>query len=143
MNNPVFLLGLIYIVLIPGAEPSRDVSNINARANFAGGSRNVQVVVTPSSPDIDETGFIIGIVISVCVAALVVCAVLLFLRQRQKKNSDLVPVGSYRTNISMSDLDHNTGKENPAVTDLQETDISRIEEKGIPREPGLFVLPDQ
>lgn len=42
-------------------------------------------------------------------------------------STDLVPVGSYRTNISMSDLEHNTGKENPAVTDLQETDISRFE----------------
>lgn len=117
-------------------EPSRDVSNINARANFAGGSRNVQVVVTPSSPDVNKSGTITAVVVSVCVAVLVVCAVFLFLRLRQKKNSDLVSVGSYRTNISMSDLDHNTGKENPTVTDLQETDISRFEDSPKTKKKG-------
>ncbi|XP_077312490.1 polymeric immunoglobulin receptor-like [Lithobates pipiens] len=117
-------------------EPSRDVPNINAQANLGGESRNVQVVVTPSSSDVNKSGTITAAVVSVCAAVLVVCAVFLFLRLRQRKNSDLVSVGSYRTNISMSDLDHNIGKENPAVTELQETDVSRFEDSPKTKKKG-------
>ncbi|KAM5132255.1 polymeric immunoglobulin receptor-like [Mantella aurantiaca] len=107
-------------------ERRRDAPNTNVRANFDGDSNNVQVIVTPPSTD-NKSSSVTAAVVSVCAAILVVCAVFLFLRQRKRKNSDLVSVGSYRTNISMSDLDHPIGKENPAVTDLQETDISRSE----------------
>nr|DBA15724.1 TPA: hypothetical protein GDO54_003196 [Pyxicephalus adspersus] len=73
----------------------------------------------------NKSGTVTAVVVSVCAAVLVVCAVLLFIRLRKRKNSDLVSVGSYRTNISLSDLDKHIGKDNPVVTDLQETDISR------------------
>ncbi|XP_040183009.1 polymeric immunoglobulin receptor-like [Rana temporaria] len=117
-------------------EPSRGVSNVNGRANLGGESRNVQVIVTPASPDGNKSGTVTAAVVSVCAAVLVVCAVFLFIRLRRRKNSDLVSVGSYRTNISMSDLDNNTGKENPAVIDLQETDISRFEDSPKTKKKG-------
>ncbi|CAI9600943.1 unnamed protein product [Staurois parvus] len=91
-------------------EPSSGVSNTNSRANFAGDSRKVEVVVTPSSANNNKSSTVTAAVVSVCAAVLVVCAVFLFLRLRKRKNSDLVSVGSYRTNISMTDLDHNTAK---------------------------------
>lgn len=51
--RPLLQLTKCLSLLTP--EPSRDVSNINARANFAGGSRNVQVVVTPSRLVLNES----------------------------------------------------------------------------------------
>ncbi|XP_063811247.1 polymeric immunoglobulin receptor-like [Pseudophryne corroboree] len=100
---------------------------IESRANIVN-NRNNQVIVTPPSNDNSKNGTIVAAIISVCAAVLVVTAVIVIFRLRKRKNSDLVSVGSYRTNISMSDLDNVIGKDNPAVIQTQETDISKSKE---------------
>ncbi|XP_075052276.1 polymeric immunoglobulin receptor-like [Mixophyes fleayi] len=110
-------------------------SNINPRGNV-GENRNIQVIVTPPSSDSSRNSTVVAAVVSVCAAFLVVSAVFIFFRMRRRKNSDLVSVGSYRTNISLTDLDNGIGKENPAVIETEETDIShskdgpKIKKKG-------------
>lgn len=116
-------------------EATRGVPNpdIRARANDPSGNK---VIVTPASIGDTNHNTLVAAILSVCAAVLVVSAVFFIIRMKRKKNSDLVSVGSYRTNISMTDLDNAIGKDNPAVIDTQETDIShskdgaKIKKKG-------------
>ncbi|XP_053561279.1 polymeric immunoglobulin receptor-like [Bombina bombina] len=73
----------------------------------------------------------LAISLSVIAAVLVVAAVFLFVKLRQKKNSDLVSVGSYRTNISMTELETGPyiGKDNPVVDNAQETDLGSSQDE--------------
>ncbi|XP_056413963.1 polymeric immunoglobulin receptor-like [Hyla sarda] len=90
---------------------------------------------TPSIAE-NKPDILVPAILSVCAAVLIVSAVFFIVRLKRRKNSDLVSIGSYRTNISMTDLDNGIGKDNPAVIDTQETDIShskdgpKIKKKG-------------
>ncbi|XP_077151289.1 polymeric immunoglobulin receptor-like [Ranitomeya variabilis] len=80
--------------------------------------------ISPTSITVNNQNALVPAILSVCAAVLVACGVFFIIRLRRKKNSDLVSVGSYRTNISMTDLDNVIGKDNLAVIDTQETDVS-------------------
>ncbi|XP_031752678.1 polymeric immunoglobulin receptor [Xenopus tropicalis] len=70
---------------------------------------------------------ILAISLSVCAVVLLISAVFIVIRLKNRRNSELVSVGSFRTNISMTDLDNtpNTGKDNPCINEAeaQETDM--------------------
>ncbi|XP_075706787.1 polymeric immunoglobulin receptor-like [Rhinoderma darwinii] len=112
-------------------EATRDVSDNRLRVK----SLDANVTPPPSIGD-NKHNTLVAAIVSVCAAVLVVAVVLITIRLRRKKNSDIVSVGSYRTDISMTDLDNVIGKDNPAVIDTQETDIShskdgaKIKKKG-------------
>ncbi|KAM3935392.1 polymeric immunoglobulin receptor-like [Leptodactylus fuscus] len=91
---------------------------------------------TPPSVTENKHNSLVAGILSVCAAVLVISAVFFIIRLRRKKNSDLVSVGSYTTNISMTDLDNVTGKENPAVIDTQETDISSFKDGAKSKKKG-------
>ncbi|XP_071993539.1 polymeric immunoglobulin receptor-like isoform X1 [Engystomops pustulosus] len=103
-------------------EPSGHVPNSEDRIPVDSRS-NVNVVNPPSSSD-NKQNSLLPVLLSICAAILVASAVFFIIRLKRRNNTDLVSVGSYRTNISMTDLDNVVGKENPAVSDMQETDIS-------------------
>ncbi|XP_073443365.1 polymeric immunoglobulin receptor-like isoform X2 [Dendrobates tinctorius] len=104
----------------PDIEAARDVPNSDTgrRANLPNEK------ISPTSTTVNNQSALVPAILSVCAAVLVACGVFFIIRLRRKKNSDLVSVGSYRTNISMTDLDNVIGKDNHAVTDTQETNVS-------------------
>ncbi|XP_063307232.1 polymeric immunoglobulin receptor-like [Pelobates fuscus] len=83
---------------------------------------------TSSATNNSSTGLAIGL--SVCAVVLVVVAIFLTMKLMKRRNSELVSVGSYRTNISLTDMDNTSyiGKDNPTVVESQETDIGRNNE---------------
>ncbi|XP_069800539.1 polymeric immunoglobulin receptor isoform X2 [Dendropsophus ebraccatus] len=100
-------------------------------------NKNVMAVtVTPSSIGDNRHNTVVAASLSVCAAVLVVAAVFLIIRLKRKKISDLVSIGSYRTDISMTDLDKDVGKDNAAVIHGQEADIGRSEDGGKSRKKG-------
>ncbi|KAM4699911.1 polymeric immunoglobulin receptor-like isoform 1-T2 [Discoglossus pictus] len=92
--------------------------------------RMAENITPPPSSEDTKNNHALPIGLSVCAVILVVAAVFLIVKLRQKKNSDLVSVGSYRTNISMTELEDppHIGKDNPVVVDSQETVISSTED---------------
>ncbi|XP_073523028.1 polymeric immunoglobulin receptor-like [Phyllobates terribilis] len=80
--------------------------------------------ISPTSISVNNQNALVPAILSVCAAVLVASVAFFIIRLRRKKNSDLVSVGSYRTNISMTDLDNVIGKDNPSVIDTQETNVS-------------------
>ncbi|XP_068097880.1 polymeric immunoglobulin receptor-like [Hyperolius riggenbachi] len=112
-------------------DHSRDSTLINSRADNDGRVKMIEVTAPPPSSDNSKNGAVTAAVVSVAVVVLVASAVLLLFRLKRRRNSDLVSVGSYRTNISLAELDNHIGKDNPAGTDLQETNINTYED--VPR----------
>ncbi|XP_069489297.1 polymeric immunoglobulin receptor-like isoform X2 [Ambystoma mexicanum] len=102
--------------------PEEDDSSI-------GGSGRIHRIDTPSdaSPPDSKSSHVLPIVLSLCAVVLLAGATYLLIRLKAKRNSDLVSVGSFRTNISLSELDNPryAGKENPTAVDAQETEIGQ------------------
>ncbi|KAM4047523.1 polymeric immunoglobulin receptor-like [Anomaloglossus baeobatrachus] len=110
-------------------EATRDVPDTEATGDIPNSDTGRRAIlpkeeVFSPSINVNNQNSLIPAILSVCVAVLVAGALFFIIRVRRKKNSDLVSVGSYRTNISMTDLDNVIGKENPAVIDTQETNVS-------------------
>ncbi|XP_044144302.1 polymeric immunoglobulin receptor-like [Bufo gargarizans] len=112
-------------------EATSDVSDskINLRA------KGVENEIVDSLSE-NKQNSVLPAVLSVCAAGLVAAAVFFIIRYKRKRNSDLVSIGSYRTNISMTDLDNGIGKDNPAVIDTQETDISNSKDGAKTKKKG-------
>ncbi|XP_069094696.1 polymeric immunoglobulin receptor-like isoform X1 [Pleurodeles waltl] len=91
---------------------------------------NVDKADEESSPEA-ESSHVLPIVLSLGAVVLLLAAAYLVFRLRSRRSSDLVSVGSFRTNISLSEMDNSsyTGKENPVGGDLQETEIGQEEPK--------------
>ncbi|XP_029429272.1 polymeric immunoglobulin receptor-like isoform X2 [Rhinatrema bivittatum] len=104
--------------------------------NRAANLNNQEQEPPTSSHATTQSQQVVSIVLPICAIILLAGAVFLFIKWR--KNSDLVSVGSYRTNISLADLDNSqhAGKDNTAVDHAQETDMdsskdfSRSSKKG-------------
>ncbi|XP_066456304.1 polymeric immunoglobulin receptor-like [Eleutherodactylus coqui] len=116
-------------------EQTRDAPNSNSIPRGGSGRSAVGDLAPPSVSE-NKHNTLVAAFVSVGAAVLVACAVFFIIRLKRKRNSDLVSVGSYRTNISMTDLDNDVGKENPAVIDTQETDISRSNDEAKIKKKG-------
>ncbi|KAM8977207.1 polymeric immunoglobulin receptor-like [Pelodytes ibericus] len=83
-----------------------------------------------TSSERDTSNTILAVSLSVCAAVLLVLVILFTIKFMKRRNTELVSVGSYRTNISMTDLDNCSyiGKDNPAANDSLETSIGRNHE---------------
>ncbi|MEE6493528.1 hypothetical protein FKM82_016876 [Ascaphus truei] len=102
----------------------------NAAVDPAADKKKSRMDSPPHSSEDPKSSNVLAISLSICAAVLLVSAVFLIIKLRRRKNSELVSVGSYRTNISLTDLDNSLyiGKDNP-VKDAQETEISSSQEE--------------
>ncbi|XP_030077478.1 polymeric immunoglobulin receptor [Microcaecilia unicolor] len=106
------------------AVPQDETKPKNIPRNRAG-DLNEQQQETPTSSHVEpQSQLVLSIVLPICAVILLAAAIFLFIRW--KKNSDLVSVGSYRTNISLADLDNSqhAGKDNIGIESAQETEMS-------------------
>uniref|UniRef100_A0A8C5MZW4 Polymeric immunoglobulin receptor n=1 Tax=Leptobrachium leishanense TaxID=445787 RepID=A0A8C5MZW4_9ANUR len=107
-------------------EPNEKDSK-KGQINEEGGSRNFEVDNTETSSVRNNNSTILAVCLSICATLLVVLSVFYTIKLIKRRNSDLVSVGSYRTNISMTDLDNGShlGNDNPATKGSQETNIGQ------------------
>ncbi|XP_078500680.1 polymeric immunoglobulin receptor-like isoform X2 [Lissotriton helveticus] len=114
---------------IPNAAPppSFDIEAPEIGPRSKSGKRpNVDKADEESSPE-TNTSYVLPIVLSLGAVVLLLAAAYFVFRLRSRTVSDLVSVGSFRTNISLSELENPSysGKENPAAAGVQETEIGQ------------------
>lgn len=119
-------------------ENESSLRSINGQNNKKGDFRNSAVDNTQISSENNNSSTILAVVLSICASVLVVLAVFFTIKLMKRRNTDLVSVGSYRTNISMTDLDNGSylGKDNPSVIGSQETNIGQNPEGPKPNKKG-------
>ncbi|XP_053311900.1 polymeric immunoglobulin receptor [Spea bombifrons] len=121
--------------LIVGEAEEKEINTAVRDENIIpnGQSRDAKRgIVSSSSEDLEKTNSssVLAVSLSICVAVLVALAIFIIVRLRKRKHTELVSVGSYRTDISMTDFDKcsNIGKDNLVADDAQETDISAVQD---------------
>ncbi|OCT94621.1 polymeric immunoglobulin receptor isoform X1 [Xenopus laevis] len=90
-------------------------------------NRNIDPGMDDNNPSSEEgkSSNVLAISLSVCAVVLLISAVFIVIRLKNKRNSELVSVGSYRSNISMTDLNNTShiGKDNVGINEAHETDM--------------------
>ncbi|KAM4796407.1 polymeric immunoglobulin receptor-like [Rhinophrynus dorsalis] len=101
------------------------------RFNPGGDTRNSELDNDPPSSEEPKPNTIV-IALSVSAVVLLVSAAVFFIiRLKKRRNSDIVSIGSYRTNISMTEIENDPYlcKDNPIATDAQETNLGSMEDE--------------
>nr|XP_033774269.1 polymeric immunoglobulin receptor-like [Geotrypetes seraphini] len=106
------------------AVPQDGTRSKSIPGNRAADQNDWQQEAPTSSHSELRSQLVLSIVLPICAVILLAAAVFLFIRL--KKNSDLVSVGSYRTDISLADLDNSqrAGKDNIDIEHTQETEMA-------------------
>nr|XP_025034347.1 polymeric immunoglobulin receptor [Pelodiscus sinensis]XP_025034348.1 polymeric immunoglobulin receptor [Pelodiscus sinensis] len=106
-------------------EPDISNSGSGKRADFPADSSS------PSSQEHDNSKVILSVLIPIAVVCLLLGTVFVVVKFKLLKRTELVSVGSYRTNISMSEFDNPRelgAKENAGINNSQETQIGGVDE---------------
>ncbi|KAG6935518.1 polymeric immunoglobulin receptor [Chelydra serpentina] len=88
-------------------------------------------IPSSSSQDHDSSKVILSVLLPIAAVCLLLATVFVVVKFRLLKRTDLVSVGSYRTNISMSEFENSRdygAKDNVGINDAQETQIGGVDE---------------
>uniref|UniRef100_A0A8C4VKQ3 Polymeric immunoglobulin receptor n=1 Tax=Gopherus evgoodei TaxID=1825980 RepID=A0A8C4VKQ3_9SAUR len=83
-----------------------------------------------SSQEHDSSKVILSVLLPIAVVCLLLATVFVVVKFRLLKRTDLVSVGSYRTNISMSEFENSRdygAKDNMGINDAQETQLGGVD----------------
>ncbi|CAM5170407.1 unnamed protein product [Eretmochelys imbricata] len=86
---------------------------------------------SPSSQEHDSSKVILSVLLPIAAVCLLLATAFVVVKFRLLKRTDLVSVGSYRTNISMSEFENAAdygAKDNVGINDAQETQIGGVDE---------------
>ncbi|TFK00493.1 spectrin beta chain, non-erythrocytic 4 [Platysternon megacephalum] len=86
---------------------------------------------SPSSQEHDSSKVILSVLLPIAAVCLLLATVFVVVKFRLLKRTELVSVGSYRTNISMSEFENSRdygAKDNVGINDAQETQLGGVDE---------------
>ncbi|EMP30813.1 Polymeric immunoglobulin receptor, partial [Chelonia mydas] len=86
---------------------------------------------SPSSQEHDSSKVILSVLLPIAAVCLLLATAFVVVKFRLLKRTELVSVGSYRTNISMSEFENAAdygAKDNVGINDAQETQIGGVDE---------------